>query len=189
MSEWRIDPYIETYTGKKFYLHYDPEKHGEDAIDIVDIAHALSNQCRYTGHCSRFYSVAEHSYLCSYLAPEGFELAALLHDASEAYISDISSPFKGEIKGYREIEEGIMARIADHFGLVRGFEHGKMVKGIDTAMLLKEAEELVPSKGKDWGIYSDVEIEVPQGYRIGKEPSIAKNLFLQRYYSLELGGD
>lgn len=61
------DPcWIETYTGRKFYLlHPRPED-----VDITDIAHALSNQCRYTGHTRMFYSIAEHSYHVSYHVPE-----------------------------------------------------------------------------------------------------------------------
>src|SRR5258708_39476115 len=62
-------------------------------FNIEDIAHGLANICRYAGQCKRFYSVAEHSILVSQTA-KGFEYEALLHDAAEAFVGDISRPLK-----------------------------------------------------------------------------------------------
>ncbi|MFG0247924.1 MAG: phosphohydrolase, partial [Phycisphaeraceae bacterium JB051] len=77
--------WIQTYTGKAFYpLREDP-----GIIDIRDIAHALSLQCRFNGHCSDFYSVAQHSVHVSEVVPQAFALWGLLHDAAEAYMSDL----------------------------------------------------------------------------------------------------
>jgi hypothetical protein len=67
-------------------------------IDIRDIAHSLSLICRYTGHIPTFYSVAQHSLIVSSLVPHEYRLAALLHDAEEAYIGDWSSPLKHSLK-------------------------------------------------------------------------------------------
>jgi 5'-deoxynucleotidase YfbR-like HD superfamily hydrolase len=76
-------------------------------IDIADIAHALSITNRFGGH-SRFpYSVARHSVLCSQQAPDGYKLQALLHDATEAYISDIITPVKLMFPEYCELENRI----------------------------------------------------------------------------------
>ena len=70
--------WIQTYTGIKFdALNPKPKM-----IDIVDIAHALSMTCRFNGHVKNFYSVAEHSYYVSQLAPKGYKLCGLLHDIS-----------------------------------------------------------------------------------------------------------
>src|SRR5574338_265665 len=55
-------PIIETFSGKML----DYENPTENMIDIVDIAHALSQICRFTGHCKQHYNVAQHSYLASY---------------------------------------------------------------------------------------------------------------------------
>ena len=77
----KIEPWIQTYSGKKFWL--DPPMW--DQIDIIDIAHALSMTCRYGGHSKFFYSVAQHCCLMSRLVPKRLALAALLHDAVEAY--------------------------------------------------------------------------------------------------------
>lgn len=88
------NPHIWTYTGRKFHFwNFGPED-----IDIEDIAHALSNLCRYTGHCKRFYSVAEHSLFCSWKGTTWAEqIWGLLHDASEAYIGDVSTPLKKKL--------------------------------------------------------------------------------------------
>jgi len=72
---------FQTYTGRIIdLLNPDPAK-----LSIVDIAHALSNQCRYAGHCKRFFSEAEHSFNASSLCQGPAQLAALLHDAVSAY--------------------------------------------------------------------------------------------------------
>jgi uncharacterized protein len=86
-------PWIETLSGKQYHLlEPDPA-----VINIKDIARALAYTCRYVGHCTRFYSVAEHCiHLCNFAPPEQ-KLLALLHDAHEAYCGDVSSPLKRAI--------------------------------------------------------------------------------------------
>ena len=69
--------WMQTFTGRQFW----PADPRADEIDIRDIAHALSMQCRYAGHCTQFYSVAEHCVLLANAIPEQ-KLWALLHDAS-----------------------------------------------------------------------------------------------------------
>ena len=71
--------FIKTFSGKHFY--YD--KINKDDIDINDIAVSLSNICRFAGHLSHFYSVAQHAVLCSQLVPQEFAFEALMHDATE----------------------------------------------------------------------------------------------------------
>src|SRR5690606_22430694 len=91
-----------------------------NAIVIEDIAHALSLKCRYNGHCNRFYSVAEHSWLMSslFVEPE-LRRAALLHDAAEAYLCDLPSPIKHSVymSDFREIEDDVQFVIYKKFGL------------------------------------------------------------------------
>lgn len=84
---------IPTVTGRLVDLR-NPDA---DEIDISDIAHALASICRFTGQTGEFYSVAEHSVLVSREVPEELALAALLHDAHEAYIGDISRGMKGAL--------------------------------------------------------------------------------------------
>lgn len=134
---------IATYGGGWFRpLDPDPE-----LIEIEAIAHALGNQCRWTGHVLKFYSVAEHAVLCSYIEPT---LDCLLHDASEAYLSDLARPIKhadGLGIVYRECEEKLEAAIAVRFGLAPP-PMSAAIKAADNAMLFREAEELVPHLGE-----------------------------------------
>lgn len=116
--DMRKGDYIGTYTGIHFYP-LDPRL---DEVRIVDIAHALSNICRFNGHTKYFYSVATHSInVCALLRARGenslVQLYGLLHDASEAYCCDIPRPLKNFLPEYKDIEAGIMATVYEHFGL------------------------------------------------------------------------
>lgn len=117
--------WIQTHSGKRFDLH-NPKP---EQICIEDIAHSLSLQCRYTGHCNFFYSVAQHSVILSrHVPPErsvslsdetAVELAldALLHDAHEAYTSDLASPTKRLLPDYIVFEGRIERAVRARFGL------------------------------------------------------------------------
>ena len=107
---------IKTYTG----IMFDPLEPQEDLICITDIAHALSMLCRANGHFKTFYSVGQHCINCAKEADErGYskkvQLACLLHDASEAYLSDVTRPVKAELPRYLEIEEPLQNCIWDKF--------------------------------------------------------------------------
>lgn len=182
--------WIETYTGKKFHL-LDPQP---DEIEIGDIAHSLSNQCRYTGHVRRFYSVAEHSVYVSFLVPESYALDALMHDASEAYLSDLSRPAKHLTdigKPYMEIEDRIMHVIAAKF-LFRWPSHS-CVKLADKTMLLTEKAKLMTSLSWDDDAASEearrtVTANLPPWINaslFGIDPSDAEDWFLTRYNELK----
>lgn len=137
-----IEPYIETYSGIHFYF-LDPSP---DMVEVEDIAHALSMQCRYTGHIKHFYSVAEHCVHVSHLAKNPLE--GLMHDASEAYLTDIASPIKPHLGNYKDLEAGIMAVIARKYGLnwpVSGDTHDA-----DRTQLKTEARHLLRTGGKAW---------------------------------------
>lgn len=167
-----LEPWIETFTGKEFYF-LDPKP---DSIDIRDIAHSLAFTCRYTGHCSRFYSVAEHSVFVSYLA--GNPLAGLLHDASEAYITDIASPIKPHLHNYKEIEDHLMSCIAAEFGFTYPLDPD--IKDCDATQLKTEAKYLLRSKGLTWAHLYPTRRE----HGIAPEcwsPEVAEQKFLQRF--------
>lgn len=108
--------WILTYTGRQFY----PLAPEVQDIVIDDIAHALSNLCRYNGHCRTFYSIAEHSLRVSLAVPTDDALWGLLHDASEAYLGDFVSPLKYHTecgRAYQRHEANLMATICARFGL------------------------------------------------------------------------
>jgi hypothetical protein len=84
---------------------------------IDDIAHGLSNICRYAGQCNYFYSVAEHSLFVSEMAAPTLKLVALMHDAAEAFVGDVSAPLKQLLPEYRRIEATVQGAILARFGL------------------------------------------------------------------------
>lgn len=133
----RKGPWIQTFSGGRFYF-YDPRP--EDIL-IEDIAAALSKQCRFAGHLTKFYSVAEHSLAVSVLCKPQNQLAGLLHDASEAYLVDMPSPIKAELKSYRDVELIIMTAIADKFGFE--WPMSPDVHEADKVMLTTEAKYLL----------------------------------------------
>jgi hypothetical protein len=145
--------WMQTYTGKRF----DPLNPDPALIDIDDIAWALSNICRFGGHSSRFYSVAEHSVLVGeYLSGVGgrrLALAGLLHDATEAYLGDVPRPLKyrPEFAFYREAEAKLEALIFHKFGLNEFVCHPE-IKRVDNAILADEARQLMGDPGESWGL-------------------------------------
>jgi hypothetical protein len=131
------DPVIRTYTGK----YVNPLDMNPDDIDIQDIAHALSMQCRFGGHTKSFYSVAQHSLACANLIGPMFAKDALLHDASEAYLMDIPTPIKANLTNYKAIEFQLMEKIAAKFGFAWPL-HDE-IKNVDSIMLRLEWEVLL----------------------------------------------
>lgn len=131
------DDWIQTFSGKQFYV-MNPT---EDMVCLEDIAHALSNVCRFAGHSNDFYSVAEHSIYVSELVDEEHQIAALFHDASEAYIADIARPFKPFFNNYKEIEDNIMRVIASKFNFAYPLHHS--IHDADVAQLKAEAKVLL----------------------------------------------
>ena len=145
-----MNSYMHTYTGKKI----NPLAFIKDDIDIQDIAHALSLLCRGGGHLKIFYSVAQHSLNC---AQEAFlryqdsrlSLACLLHDASEAYISDIIRPLKQHLKLYEDIESQWMKVIFEKYELSELKDEDLLkIKRIDYDMLAYKLYTLMEYQSK-----------------------------------------
>ena len=176
----RIGDWIQTYGGKQFWP-LDPRP--ED-IDLVDIAHALSMLCRFTGHTKRFYSVAEHSVHVSMRCAPTDALWGLLHDASEAYLVDLARPVKRQpqMSAYRDAEASVMRAVCAHFGLPS--IEPRSVKEADNRMLYTEARDLMAPVHPKWTWaaepYPDLEI-------VGAEPAAAKVMFLERFVELSGG--
>lgn len=130
--------WIQTYTGRRVCpLHMEP-----DDVCIEDIAHALSLINRFTGHTQKPYSVSQHSVMVGALCSPDFRLDGLLHDATEAYITDISRPLKLGIMQecgpfLREIEDKIQKVICEKFELT--FPEPAEVKTFDNYALGWEA--------------------------------------------------
>jgi hypothetical protein len=165
--------HLQVYSGKPVW----PLEITTDMIDIGDIAHSLSMQCRFNGHCERFYSVAEHSVLCSRYVEPGYEVAALLHDAAESYIGDIVKPVKVELEDFLIVEDRIEKVISDRFGLE--FPFPEAVHRVDKQMVLREMlDNLKPGVigGKPMGI-TEAPADIDLRYW---SPDQAERAFLER---------
>lgn len=128
---------FETFTGKLIY----PLDLEVGDIDILDIAHSLSNLCRYGGHSEEFYSVAEHSVRVSFNCLKKDALHGLLHDASEAYLVDLPRPIKAFMPEYRQAEDQVQRIIAEKFKLNWPWPHS--VHDADVRMLVTEMRDLM----------------------------------------------
>ena len=137
--------YITTYTGK----HFNPLNPDMTQADIQDIAHALSMLCRGNGHVKTFFSVGCH---CINAAKEaesrGYSkrviLACLLHDAAEAYLSDVPRPLKASMAEYMQAEDHLLDLIYEKYlGSTLTPEEQLLVKNIDHALLYYDLKELL----------------------------------------------
>lgn len=150
---------------------------------IEDIAIGLSRTPRFNGHTERFYSVAQHSLLASELVYPEHALAALLHDASEAYMADVNRPLKDLLLNYREIESRLMTAIAERFGFA--WPLPPAVKQIDDRLLVTEKRLLQPH-GPAWDNFQGVppldELKIYY-----QSPEAAEVAFLRRYEELTAG--
>ena len=178
MDNEDLDNFIETFTGKRFDFLCPTA----DMIDIVDIAHSLSMQCRYTGHCRHFYSIAEHCIHVAEQCSDSNKLWALLHDSSEAYLTDVASPVKPFLQNYKMMEKKIMNEICNMYKLPLSMP--KEVHNADMELLRSEASMMIPSRGKDWKInqsYTTPILDIEFQYY---PPDIAKEKFLNMFYHL-----
>jgi len=166
--------WIQTYTGKAF-RPLDPSP---GSIDIRDIAHALSLLCRFNGHCLQYYSVAEHSVRVSQLVPAEHALWGLLHDAAEAYLSDLPRPVKRQVPEFVSFEDDLLRVIMRHFELP--WPMPAAVKAADDTLLATEMRDLMAAAPQPWGLDTPPLPQriVPQG------PAQAEQAFLKRYSEL-----
>lgn len=190
---------IPTFTGRRF----DPLSPRPQDFCIEDIAHALSQECRYAGQTSRFYSVAEHSVMVSRWAqilvqksavsPEfqqfpgetehEVSLWGLLHDASEGLgLRDIPVPILRNAKwaaGYREAHQHVMSVVAEKFGLGKLEPHA--VIEADKRMVATEWPQLIhPSQAYEYS-----SLVQSFGTELScLDPINAEFLFLARYRSI-----
>lgn len=121
-----------------------------DMVNIHDIAWALSMTTRYGGHCTEFYSVAQHCVHVAQWVDKPLKLAALLHDAAEAYVGDVVQPLKTMLPGFKEIENDVLGAIALKFGVpFSQFKHPD-IKTADMCMLRTEQLYVTPNPDHIW---------------------------------------
>lgn len=175
-----VEPYIELANGEQFFIN-------RPHFGLDTIAHGLSNSCRYTGQCARFYSVAEHSVLVAKLMAHlhlGDPREGLFHDGSEAYLSDIAAPWKALLPDYKKLEAKIELPMRQHFQLPDLITPG--CKRADWIALFIEAKALMVTGAKDWIAPDGIKEEA---FELAKDiqrfpiagwyPTPAKSLFLK----------
>jgi len=188
--------WIGTHTGTKFW----PLEPAASEVHIEDIAHSLARQCRFNGHCRGFYSVAEHSIEVSRHVPRAkrFALWGLLHDAAEAYLSDLVRPIKAQchyqvptttmrsghrLQTYRECEAQIQRCIADRFCL--DFPIPTEVDDADNRMLVTERSQLFNENQPHWDALDGVEPYLVKLQCLNWQT--AEMFFLNRFQELNHG--
>lgn len=155
--------YITTYSGMRL-VPMEPEA---DKIKIADIAHALSMICRGNGHVKTFFSVGQHCVNCALEAEaRGYSarviLGCLLHDAGEAYLSDVPRPFKKYLNGYEAYEQKLLDVIyTKYLGTRLTEEEEAKIKKIDDALLYFDLKELLGETPDG----SEPEIEIALSYQ------------------------
>jgi len=176
-------PYLQTVSGR-WVNPFDPDP---EQLDIGDIARALANQCRFGGHCRVFYSVAQHSVIVSELVEQrGGDaedvFAALMHDASEAYLGDMPHPLKHRSAlgaAFKEAEEHLERALVAHFGIRAGVPE---IKRADRALLATERRAF-SSETWRWPELEGVE---PLDLQLQAwTPDEAARVFLERFNALE----
>jgi hypothetical protein len=130
---------LRTYPTGRLVHPLDPR---EDEISIVDIAWSLSNINRYNGYTHLPYSVGQHSVHVAMCLPERLRLLGLLHDASEAYLGDVTAPIKKYLGGYEQYEKNMMSTIYTKFGLMPSYNEFAAVHMIDQKIRISEQHAL-----------------------------------------------
>ena len=144
MSNW-----IQTFSGKKL----DPLNPQPQSLDIESIVHALTNVCRWGGHCKIHWSVAQHSILVSDILrhqghSEEIQFWGLMHDAAEAYLGDVCRPVKKRI-GFEKYESPLLKVILRHVANLSG-EIPEVVHQADNIALVSEANLLFDAPVDKW---------------------------------------
>ncbi|MBZ0104006.1 MAG: metal-dependent phosphohydrolase [Sulfuricella denitrificans] len=174
--------YIQTFTGRRFY----PADPRPCDVDIHDIAHSLSHLCRFNGHTRKFYSVAQHSVLVSVIVPESLALDGLMHDAAEAYLSDITSPVKPLLEELALIEsrihESIAIAVEARYMVAISRVIPPAVKHADLVMLATERRDLMTPTADDWPCLEGITARDEQ--ITAWDPETARRMFLERFEEL-----
>ncbi|SHG67276.1 phosphohydrolase [Massilia sp. CF038] len=171
-------PYVSTFLGNRFY----PLEPRIDRVAIEDIAHGLAYQCRFNGQTQAFYSVAQHSLVVASLVPADLRLAALLHDAAEAYLGDMVKPLKVLLPEFAALEDKVSAIIATTFGI--DFANYQPIKRADLIALATEKRDLMPHSSERWA-YLDGITALPARI-VPMAPGAAKQAFLQEFIRLQM---
>jgi hypothetical protein len=176
-GEW-----FSTYTGRRWYVR---SPRPED-VDLADVAHSLSMQCRFNGHCRDFYSVAQHSVLVSRLVRPELALHGLL-DAAEAYVGDLVRPIKQTFRTWNVVAFDALESLAElaifaQFGVrPPDGDEAEEIKRADLVALSTERRDLL----KPGLVWRTTTTHPPAPETIRPMPPLeAEALFLARWVEL-----
>jgi len=177
----RNSNWIQTFKGHKFW----PIEPMADDVCLEDVAHALSNICRFGGHSLFFYSVAQHAVFVADIIKDlgydrDFQFYGLHHDDSEAYLSDITRPVKAYLENYKAFEMKLEEVIFEHFKIADDDEKYNIMKKADNIALVTEAKYLMSMPPSDWSI-KEKPLDKPI---IALGPREAEALFLAKHHEL-----
>lgn len=159
--------------------YFDLANPSAGSVDVGVIAGALSKICRFGGHCPKFYSVAQHSVMASYLTVT-HELEVLMHDAAEAYVGDCVKPLKNMLGGlFHEIEARIDAAIVESLGLYDDDEAHAEIRRCDLIMLRSEKAAFWPDDKEAWAGLESVPIMYSFIHAV--PPQAAEDDFISRF--------
>ncbi len=144
------DGWIELVNGTRFYF----QAPADYMVRVEEVAHSLSQLCRYNGHTRRFYSVAEHAILMADYVERGGGsprecLTALHHDDAEYIIGDLARPVKAKTPQFKAHENVLDETIARRFGTIHPFP--AWLKELDRRILRDEREAVMNPSQNDWG--------------------------------------
>lgn len=167
-------PWSQTWSGGRFF----PQDPSVSEVNIRDIAAALSKQCRFNGHTSHFYSVAQHSVLMTRMVSKEHKLEALLHDAAEAYVGDLVRPVKIACPDFKAIDNKVDFIVRLHFGLPD--DMSEEVHDADMKICSAEKRDLMPRSEvwPDMPPCDDIPTIVPWSWKY------AERMFLNEYRRL-----
>jgi hypothetical protein len=178
--------WIELADGSRFYYK-------DTAFTIPNMAASLSKMCRYNGHCTRLYTVAQHSILVADIMENkklGDPREGFMHDGQESILSDIPSPWKVLLPDYKNVEAVLEIRLRKQYGLPEKSTDG--CKKADYLALHVEVQELIISKGENWeappGLKEEAcayieEFSYPESFWF-KDPSDIEVAYLEKYAEL-----
>jgi len=179
-TAYKAASFIETYTGRPFW----PLHPTVDGLSIIDIAHALSNQCRYSGHVAWFYPTGQHCcLLADYCIEQGYgplvALQLLMHDGAEAYLVDVPRPVKQYMPQYRLWDHAVNTCIREWMGW-SNIPIPAVQDDLDSRIIVDERAALMCRSGNDWGHRLE-----PLGVKIERwTPEKTEKEFLLRYAAL-----
>lgn len=178
------DQWIGLLSGAQF--NYNRPEDSEVTLD--DLASALSNICRFSGHLPCFYSVAQHLVNTSRIVPLRVAFDALMHDTAEAFTNDLPTPLKWALPIFKELEVKIESAMAKRFGF--NFPYPREVKIADTQMLIIE-KLYVKKDERVWPHYEGIKIDhlLDLVDTDPWQPRRAKREFLERFEELSRDRD